>query len=145
MDTSLDWSLWVTLGIWMGWGVLLCYLNCHAKHDKPLEENSGDENTEGFVYVVSNNRSFGRGIYKIGMTCRKDPMKRIEELSDASVPFPFEVHALIKTKNAPALEKRLHKLFNAYRVNKQNLKKEFFRLDIRVIQREVEKMGYPWN
>jgi len=83
----------------------------------------------GHVYVISNEGSFGQGVLKIGMTRRLEPMDRVKELGDASVPFPFEVHALLFSNDAPALEKRLHAKFDKFRVNRVNNRKEFFRVE----------------
>jgi hypothetical protein len=91
----------------------------------------------GYVYVISNVGAFGEGIYKIGMTRRLDPMERVDELGDASVPFWFDVHALIFSENAPALEAKLHERFAAGRLNKVNGRKEFFRADIKEIEAVV--------
>lgn len=88
----------------------------------------------GYVYVISNIGAFGEGVYKIGMTRRLDPMERIDELGDASVPFWFDVHALVFSDNAPALEAKLHERFAAGRLNKVNGRKEFFRADIAEIE-----------
>ncbi len=88
----------------------------------------------GYVYVISNIGAFGEGVYKIGMTRRLDPMERIDELGDASVPFWFDVHAMIFSENAPALEAKLHERFAAGRLNKVNGRKEFFRADITEIE-----------
>lgn len=88
----------------------------------------------GYVYVISNVGAFGEGIYKIGMTRRLDPMDRVDELGDASVPFWFDVHALVFSENAPALEAKLHERFAAGRLNKVNGRKEFFRADIKEIE-----------
>ncbi len=84
----------------------------------------------GYVYVISNIGAFGEGIYKIGMTRRLEPMERIDELGDASVPFWFDVHAMVFSENAPALEAKLHERFSTGRLNKVNGRKEFFRADI---------------
>lgn len=84
----------------------------------------------GHVYVISNVGSFGEHVYKIGMTRRLDPMDRIKELGDASVPFQFDVHAVIYTEDAPGLENSLHKLFSHRRLNRVNERKEFFRATI---------------
>lgn len=90
-----------------------------------------EQNTRaGFVYIISNIGSFGEKVYKIGMTRRLEPMDRIAELSSASVPFPFDVHAMIFAEDAPALEHLLHQHFAAQRVNKANPRKEFFRVDL---------------
>ena len=84
----------------------------------------------GHVYVVSNVGSFGERAYKIGMTRRLNPIDRVKELSDASVPFPFDVHAMIYSKNAPTLEAALHREFNGRRMNKVNHRKEFFEVEL---------------
>jgi hypothetical protein len=84
----------------------------------------------GHVYVISNIGSFGEHVYKIGMTRRLDPMDRIRELGDASVPFQFDVHAIIYTEDAPALENTLHRRFGGRRINRVNERKEFFRATI---------------
>jgi hypothetical protein len=88
----------------------------------------------GYVYVISNVGAFGEGVYKIGMTRRLDPMERVDELGDASVPFWFDVHALVFSENAPALEAKLHERFAVGRLNKVNGRKEFFRADIKEIE-----------
>jgi hypothetical protein len=88
----------------------------------------------GYVYVISNIGAFGEGIYKIGMTRRLEPMDRVDELGDASVPFRFDVHALVFSENAPALEAKLHSHFATGRLNKVNGRKEFFRADLRQIE-----------
>jgi len=88
----------------------------------------------GYVYVISNIGAFGDGVYKIGMTRRLEPMERIDELGDASVPFWFDVHAMVFSENAPALEAKLHERFAAGRLNKVNGRKEFFRADIAEIE-----------
>jgi hypothetical protein len=88
----------------------------------------------GYVYVISNVGAFGEGVYKIGMTRRLDPMERIDELGDASVPFWFDVHAMVFSDDAPALEAKLHERFAAGRLNKVNGRKEFFRADISEIE-----------
>jgi hypothetical protein len=93
----------------------------------------------GFVYVISNIGSFGEDIYKIGMTRRLEPMDRIKELSSASVPFDFDVHAMIFSENAPDLESKLHNHFDAQRVNKVNSRKEFFKVSIDDIASYVEE------
>lgn len=84
----------------------------------------------GHVYVISNIGSFGEHIYKVGMTRRLVPEDRVKDLGDASVPFPFDIHAMITTDDAPALEAKLHGLLNERRVNKVNLRKEFFRVSL---------------
>lgn len=88
----------------------------------------------GYVYVISNIGAFGEGVYKIGMTRRLEPMDRVDELGDASVPFRFDVHALVFSDNAPALEAKLHAHFAVGRMNKVNGRKEFFRADLKEIE-----------
>lgn len=80
----------------------------------------------GYVYVISNRGAFGSGVVKIGMTRRLEPMDRVRELGDASVPFPFDVHALFFSDDAVALENALHKTFGDRRLNQVNLRREFF-------------------
>jgi len=81
----------------------------------------------GHVYVISNIGSFGEGVFKIGVTRRLDPLDRIKELGDASVPFPFDVHMMISSDNAPTLENALHRTLHRLRINKVNPRKEFFK------------------
>ncbi len=97
-----------------------------------------EQNTRaGFVYIISNIGSFGENVYKIGMTRRLEPMDRIAELSSASVPFPFDVHAMIFSDDAPRLENVLHQYFEQKRVNRVNTRKEFFRVDLEEIKKVV--------
>lgn len=91
----------------------------------------------GFVYVISNIGSFGKDVYKIGMTRRLDPMERISELSDASVPFNFDVHALIFSDDAPGLEAALHREFESRKMNLVNTRREFFRCTLGEIEDAV--------
>ena len=93
----------------------------------------------GFVYVISNIGSFGEGIFKVGMTRRLEPLDRVRELGDASVPFPFDVHMMISCQNAPELENALHRVLVRQQVNKTNPRKEFFRTDIETIVRIVKE------
>ena len=82
-------------------------------HEKRERAKSMAEQTKsGHVYVISNVGSFGKNVYKIGMTRRLEPLDRVKELGDASVPFIFDVHAIIYSVNAPMLENQLHKLFD---------------------------------
>ena len=94
----------------------------------------------GHVYIISNLGSFGENVYKIGMTRRLEPMDRVKELGDASVPFPFDVHAMIRTSDAPALENALHKHFDLRRLNLENERKEFFRVTIEEIREELDAL-----
>lgn len=93
----------------------------------------------GTVYVISNIGSFGHGVFKIGMSRRYDPQERIDELSGASVPFPFDVHMLIKTPDAPKLENAMHRKFRHLQVNRVNPRKEFFRVPIEEIVAAVRE------
>lgn len=95
----------------------------------------------GYVYIISNIGSFGDGVYKIGMTRRVEPMERVAELGDASVPFPFDVHAMIYTEDAPGLEASLHRTFDDRKVNAVNGRKEFFRVPLSEIKQQVEQYG----
>lgn len=95
----------------------------------------------GYVYVISNIGSFGDDVYKIGMTRRLDPMDRVRELGDASVPFSFDVHALIFSENAPELEATLHKEFDAQRVNMVNARREFFKVKLSDVRDVAERYG----
>jgi hypothetical protein len=91
----------------------------------------------GYVYVISNIGSFGEGVVKVGMTRRVIPMDRVRELGDASVPFPFDVHMMISTLDAPGLENALHRKLHKLRVNKTNPRKEFFRVDLGTVHQLV--------
>ncbi|KQS93308.1 hypothetical protein ASG21_08125 [Chryseobacterium sp. Leaf394] len=95
----------------------------------------------GNVYVISNIGSFGEHVYKIGMTRRLEPLDRIRELGDASVPFEFDVHAMIFSEDAPALERQLHKKFLKNQLNKINPRKEFFRLELTDLKNHLETIG----
>jgi hypothetical protein len=96
----------------------------------------------GFVYVISNIGSFGEKVFKIGMTRRMEPMNRIYELGDASVPFAFDVHVMMFSENAPELEGALHDLFESRRVNMVNRRKEFYRdVELAEIEEFVKKCG----
>ncbi len=111
--------------------------NVHNKKSDILKLQNGQA---GYVYVISNLGSFGNDVFKVGMTRRLEPMDRINELSSASVPFSFDVHSFIFSDNAVELEKRLHKELNNYRVNKVNLRKEFFRVSIDYLEELVQRI-----
>jgi hypothetical protein len=93
----------------------------------------------GHVYVISKIGSFGEGVFKIGMTRRLEPNQRILDLGSASVPFPFDVHMLISSTDAPPLETALHRKLFKLRINKTNPRKEFFRTDIASIYQVVKE------
>lgn len=113
---------------------------------RELEERSqraismAQQTKSGYVYVISNRGSFGNDVYKIGMTRRLEPLDRVKELGDASVPFPFDVHMMISCDDAPALENGLHREFDKQRLNKVNRRKEFFRIDLNKINEAVNKL-----
>lgn len=102
--------------------------DAEAKNQRAL--SMAQQTRKGTVYVVSNVGSFGDEVFKIGMTRRLEPADRIKELSDASVPFEFDVHAMIACDDAPRLEAELHAEFEDLRINKVNYRKEFFRLSV---------------
>jgi hypothetical protein len=93
----------------------------------------------GHVYVLSNIGSFGEGVYKIGET-QREPEVRVKELGGASVPFEFDIHVVIETENSRGLEHKLQQRFARARVNKMNMRKEFFRVSLTEIQQEIEKL-----
>ena len=93
----------------------------------------------GHIYVISNIGSFGEGVFKIGMTRRLEPMDRVRELGDASVPFPFDVHMMISCDDAPTLENALHRVLHKTRLNKANPRKEFFRTTIEEVAQIVRE------
>ena len=93
----------------------------------------------GYVYIISNIGAFGENVYKIGMTRRLDPQERVDELGDASVPFNFDVHAMIFTEDAPRLETALHNAFESKKLNKINTRREFFAVSLEEIKAEVRK------
>lgn len=110
----------------------------------------GNENTRlsmaqqtrrGQVYIISNVGSFGEHVYKIGLTRRLEPQDRIDELGDSSVPFEFDIHAMIFSEDAPALESQLHEHFVLTQVNKVNHRKEFFRVDLQHICEALQRLG----
>lgn len=112
----------------------------HKKYERA--KSLAQMTKQGHVYIISNVGSFGENVFKIGMTRRLEPLDRIVELSGASVPFEFDVHAMISCDDAPALEAKLHSLLKKDRINKVNLRKEFFKTDInKIIQCVRENHG----
>lgn len=105
----------------------------------------------GYVYIISNIGAFGENIYKIGMTRRLDPQERIDELGGASVPFRFDIHAMIFCNDAPKLETALHKAFEDKKLNAVNGRKEFFNVTLEEIEavfklnhdKSVDFIKYP--
>jgi chromosome segregation ATPase len=112
-----------------------------AEAKEERAKSMAEQTRKGHVYVISNIGSFGEDVYKIGLTRRLEPMDRVKELGDASVPFSFDVHAMIYTDDAPALETALHREFNSQRVNAVNLRKEFFSVDLNSIKDAVERIA----
>ncbi|MGV4198404.1 DUF4041 domain-containing protein [Citrobacter murliniae] len=110
-----------------------------AKNQRAI--SMAQQTRSGHVYVISNIGSFGEDVYKIGMTRRLEPLDRVRELGDASVPFAFDVHAMIYSDDAPSLENHLHKVFNEKQVNKVNSRKEFFKVGIKDIKSTVADMN----
>ncbi len=113
-----------------------------ARKNKERAISRAQLTKSGFVYVISNIGSFGERVYKIGMTRRMEPMEWITELGDASVPFPFDLHAMLYSDNAPELENSLHELFTDRAVNLVNPRKEFFRnVEIDEVEHFVRRRG----
>jgi hypothetical protein len=95
----------------------------------------------GHVYIISNIGAFGEGVVKIGLTRRLEPEERVRELGDASVPFPFDIHALMYSENAPELEAKLQNHFWGRRLNWSNDRKEFFKVDLHEVQNALTEIG----
>ena len=93
----------------------------------------------GYVYIISNIGAFGENVYKIGMTRRLDPQDRVDELGDASVPFNFDVHAMIFSDDAPALEAALHRAFENRKLNMVNQRREFFNVTLDEIKEVIKE------
>jgi hypothetical protein len=108
-----------------------------AHEAKERAISRAQETKSGHVYIISNLGSFGENVYKIGMTRRLEPMDRVKELGDASVPFTFDLHAMIFSENAPELENLLHKEFYDRRINKVNYRKEYFRVTLDEIEQVI--------
>lgn len=111
-----------------------------AEEKEQRAKSLAEQTRKGHVYIISNIGSFGDNIYKIGLTRRLDPIDRVKELGNASVPFPFDVHAIIYNEDAPALESQLHKEFRHMRVNKINKRKEFFNVGLEEIRKKVKEV-----
>jgi hypothetical protein len=111
----------------------------HAKFERA--QSMAEKTRSGYVYIISNIGSFGEGVIKIGLTRRLDPMDRVRELGDASVPFTFDVHAVIYSDNAPSVERALHGEFEATRINTQNYRKEFFRASLDEVETAVRRVA----
>ncbi|WP_220732915.1 DUF4041 domain-containing protein, partial [Shewanella morhuae] len=112
-----------------------------AETKEERAKSMAQQTRKGHIYVISNIGSFGENVYKIGMTRRLEPMDRVKELGDASVPFPFDVHAIIYAEDAPALETALHREFRTQRLNAVNLRKEFFNVELSSIKEAVDNIS----
>lgn len=112
-----------------------------ARKNKERAISMAQQTRRGYVYIISNIGSFGENVYKIGMTRRLDPKDRIKELSNASVPFGYDIHALLFSEDAPGLESMLHREFEKFRVNKVNGRKDFFNVPLEKIENKVRKSG----
>lgn len=112
-----------------------------AQEKKERAISMAQQTKRGHVYVISNIGSFGEQVFKIGMTRRLEPEDRVKELGDASVPFQFDIHAMIYSEDAPTLENELHKTFSNNKVNMLNYRKEFFNVSIDEIEQKVKEFG----
>lgn len=112
-----------------------------AVQEKREEITTLQNGKAGNVYVISNLGAFGDDVFKIGMTRRLEPQERVDELGSASVPFPFDVHSFIFSDDAVALENKIHKILNNRRVNKVNLRKEFFRISLDELEALVGELA----
>ncbi|MBC5724750.1 GIY-YIG nuclease family protein [Agathobaculum sp. NSJ-28] len=111
-----------------------------AVEQKKEEIISRQNGKAGYVYVISNLGSFGANTFKVGMTRRLDPMDRVRELGDASVPFSFDVHSFIFSDDAVGLESMLHQRLDSKRKNKINLRKEFFDVSLDELESLVQEI-----
>lgn len=112
-----------------------------AKEKSERAMSMAQQTKRGHVYIISNIGSFGENVYKIGMTRRLEPQDRVKELGDASVPFQFDIHAMIYSDEAPTLENELHKAFNNKKVNMLNYRKEFFNVTLDEIENKIKEIG----
>jgi hypothetical protein len=112
-----------------------------AQEKKERALSMAQQTKRGHVYIISNIGSFGENVYKIGMTRRLEPEDRVRELGDASVPFQFDIHAMIYSDEAPTLEHELHKAFTNKKVNMLNYRKEFFNVTLDEIEQQVRQIG----
>ncbi len=111
----------------------------HEKKERAI--SMAQQTKRGHVYIISNIGSFGEQVFKIGMTRRLEPVDRVKELGDASVPFQFDIHAMIYSEDAPALENELHNTFTNKKVNMINYRKEFFNVTIDEIEQRIKEIG----
>ena len=111
-----------------------------ALENKERAKSMAEQTRRGHVYIISNIGSFGENVYKIGLTRRLVPEERVQELSSASVPFKFDIHAMIYSEDAPALETQLHHEFRYQRLNVINMRKEFFNVTLNDIKEKAKKI-----
>jgi hypothetical protein len=114
--------------------------DAEAKSQRAL--SMAQQTRSGHVYIISNIGAFGEEVFKIGMTRRLEPLDRVKELGDASVPFAFDVHGMIYSDDAPTLERLLHEQFDDLRINKVNYRKEFFRVPLDRVRAFAEEKGF---
>jgi vacuolar-type H+-ATPase subunit I/STV1 len=122
----------------------VAYLQAQLKEAQELKERAisrAQLTKSGHVYIISNIGSFGENVYKIGMTRRLEPIERVKELGDASVPFAFDIHAMVYADNAPELENKIHRSFETFRINLVNSRREFFQVPLD----EIEKWAKSEN
>lgn len=113
-----------------------------ARERKERAISMAQQTKRGHVYIISNIGSFGEDVYKIGMTRRLDPEDRVRELGDASVPFKFDIHAMIYSDEARTLEYELHKAFSHKKVNMLNYRREFFNVTLQEIKDKIAELGF---
>jgi hypothetical protein len=111
-----------------------------AEENEKRAKSMAEQTKRGHVYIISNIGSFGEDVYKIGLTRRLEPLDRVKELGGASVPFSFDVHAMIFSEDAPALEAKLHREFSRFRVNQVKLRKEFFHVNLLDIKEKATEI-----
>ena len=112
-----------------------------AQEKKERVLSMAQQTKRGHVYIISNIGSFGENVYKIGMTRRLEPTDRVKELGDASVPFLFDIHAMIYSDEARTLEYELHKAFTNKKVNMINYRREFFNVTLDEIEQQIKSIG----
>ena len=113
-----------------------------AEEKTKRAQSMAEKTRSGHVYIISNIGSFGKHVYKIGLTRRLEPTDRVKELGDASVPFPFDIHAMIYSEDAPSLETEFHRQFSNQQVNLANPRKEFFAVSLNEIEKFALDKGF---
>lgn len=113
-----------------------------AQEKKERALSMAQQTKRGHVYIISNIGAFGEDVFKIGMTRRLEPIDRVKELGDASVPFQFDVHAMIYSDEARTLEYELHKAFSHKKINMLNNRKKFFKVSLEEIEDKIKELGF---